>query len=182
MFDARYSTRLVLVLIGWWAVTPLALVAADTIFTNGQVYTVNDQQPWAEAVVVEGDKITYVGDSEQALRHVGGGTRVIDLEGKMLLPGFIDSHFHPLTAALMLKLGVGMLELNTEEEYLQAVRQYVAENPDVKVFAGFGWSQRVFGPEGPTKEDLDKIVSDRPVLLIEGGDIPPGPILAHWSF
>jgi predicted amidohydrolase YtcJ len=169
MINAKVLTRLVLLLFGWWALTPFALAAADAIFINGQVYTVNSQQPWAEAVVVEGHKILYVGDSEQAIRHQSGGTRVIDLEGKMLLPGFIDSHFHPSTAALMLKLGVGMLELNSKEEFLQAVRQYVSENPDVKVVSGFGWSQRAFGLEGPSKEDLDEIVSDRPVLLIERG-------------
>ncbi|MEE8349262.1 MAG: amidohydrolase family protein, partial [Acidobacteriota bacterium] len=169
MFNAKDLIRLVLFIIGWGVVSPFVLAAADTIFINGQVYTVNSQQPWAEAVVVEGRRIVYVGDQEQALLQRGGSTRVIDLDGKMLLPGFIDSHFHPSTAALMLKLGVGMLELSSKEEYLQAVRQYVGENPEVQVVAGFGWSQRAFDPPGPTKGDLDAIVSDRPVLLIEGG-------------
>ena len=72
----------------------------DTIYINGDVVTVDDNQPAAEAVVVAKGKIAYVGSSAEALKYKKAGTRVVDLEGKALLPGFIDPHSHFLMAAM----------------------------------------------------------------------------------
>ena len=66
--------------------------AASIVFHSGKVYTVNDSQPWATAIAIKREKIVYVGDDEGALKLVGSHTRVVDLAGKMLLPGFQDAH------------------------------------------------------------------------------------------
>lgn len=68
--------------------------AADLLVRNGRVYTVDSDRPWAQAVAVRGDRIAWVGDEKDAGRFIGPATRVIDASGKMVLPGFIDSHFH----------------------------------------------------------------------------------------
>src|SRR5262249_37867401 len=69
---------------------------ADLVIRNAKVYTVDPQRPWADAVVIKGDRIVWVGDESGAKVEIGPSTRAIDAGGKMLLPGFIDSHFHVL--------------------------------------------------------------------------------------
>ncbi len=73
-----------------------AMQPASLILTNARVYTVNSQQPWAEAAAIIDDEIIYVGDSESALKRAGDETEILDLQGQMLLPGFQDSHLHLL--------------------------------------------------------------------------------------
>jgi len=137
--------------------------AADYVFENGKVYTVNEKQPWAEAVAVEGNKIVFVGSNADAKKYVGKKTAVVDLAGKMLLPGFVEGHFHPVAGAL---LTVGAdLQFDSVEEVLKAIKKYADENPDIKLIRGFGWRYHLFPSTGPTKEALDKIIPDRPVLL-----------------
>ncbi len=68
--------------------------AADYVMTNGKIYTVNENQPSAEAVAVNGTDIVYVGDDIGAREFIGDNTTVTDLEGKLMLPGFIDTHHH----------------------------------------------------------------------------------------
>ena len=80
---------------------PLASSAtqpAGYVLTNGKIYTVSKQQPWAEAVIVKGNKIAYVGDNAGAKAHVGEGMEEVDLGGKMLLPGFVSAHDHLIAA------------------------------------------------------------------------------------
>lgn len=67
---------------------------ADIVFTNAKVYTVNEKQPWADAVAVRGNKIVYVGDAEGVKAYVDENTETYDLAGKMLLPGFVSGHDH----------------------------------------------------------------------------------------
>jgi predicted amidohydrolase YtcJ len=69
---------------------------ADLVIRNARVYTVEERQLWAQAVAVKGDRILWVGDEAGVGEHVGKTTRVLDAGGKMVLPGFIDSHFHVL--------------------------------------------------------------------------------------
>ena len=80
---------------------------ADYVFTNGKVYTVDETQPWAEAVAVRGNKIVYVGDADGANAYVGGRTKTFDLDGKMLLPGFVSGHDH-LIASTWVAVGVSL--------------------------------------------------------------------------
>src|SRR4030095_946264 len=67
---------------------------ADLILKNGAVYTANDQAPTAQAVAVKGDRIVFVGSNAEAQKYAGKDTRLVDLQGKTVLPGFTDSHQH----------------------------------------------------------------------------------------
>jgi formylmethanofuran dehydrogenase subunit A len=66
----------------------------DLVIRNARVYTVDAQRPWAQAVTIKGESIVWVGDENDVGTHIGPTTKVIDAGGRMLLPGFIDSHFH----------------------------------------------------------------------------------------
>ena len=80
---------------------------ADYVFTNAKVYTVNEEQPWAEAVAVQGNKIVYVGDNAGAAALVGEGTEQIDLKGRMVMPGFVDAHLHAIAGGMIAALLIG---------------------------------------------------------------------------
>lgn len=132
---------------------------ADFVFRNGRVYTVAGQREWAEAVAVKGNTITHVGDEAGAMAMAGPGTRIIDLNGKLLMPGFVEGHIHPFFGAF-LSGGVN-LQVSTKEEALAAIAKYAKENPDGPV-RGFGWRVDMFGPEGPTRQELDSVLPDCP--------------------
>ena len=139
-------------------------VPADFILEKGAVYTVAASQPWAEAVAIAGGKIIYVGDSSGAARLRTPATKVVDLAGKMVLPGFHDSHAHPVTGGI--ELGqCNLNDLNTKEEIFAAVQKYAAEHPEKKWVQGGGWALPVFPEANPTKEELDRLVPDRPAYL-----------------
>ncbi|MHA0287920.1 amidohydrolase [Mycobacterium sp. C3-094] len=133
--------------------------APDTVFHNGRVYTVASAQPWAEAVAVTGEVISYVGDSAGATALAGPDTRVVDLAGGFVMPGFVEGHIHPFLGAF-LTTGVD-LQVPTGQDALDAIAAYAKEHPDGPV-RGFGWRVDMFGPEGPTRADLDRVLPDRP--------------------
>jgi predicted amidohydrolase YtcJ len=139
--------------------------AADYLFTNGKVYTVSEAQPWAEAVAVQGNKIVYVGDAAGADAYRGNDTDVIDLGGKMLLPGFVSAHEH-LIAAGWTALGRTLGDGTSKEDYLRLVKEYADAHPDEEFIRGIGWNATLMG-EAPTAADLDAIVPDRPVILLD---------------
>nr|WP_033732624.1 amidohydrolase [Bacillus mycoides] len=138
---------------------------ADTIFINGKIYTVEKQQPWAEAVAISKGKIIYVGNNACAQAYKGNKTKVIDLKGKMMLPGFIDNHLHA-TSLLGLLFAVNLAGATTLEEYAQRVKAFYDTHPDATAISGGGWSNTIFPSNGPQKETLDAIVKDIPVVLV----------------
>ncbi|HDR5354154.1 TPA: amidohydrolase [Bacillus thuringiensis] len=138
---------------------------ADTIFMNGKVYTVEKQQPWAEAVAISKGKIIYVGTNACAQAYKGNKTKVIDLKGKMILPGFVDSHLHASVTANLL-FSVQLQGAQTLEEYVQKVATYDEQHPNATFIQGNGWSNVIFPSIGPSKESLDAVVPDIPVALL----------------
>lgn len=138
---------------------------ADYVYTNTTVYTMNDKQPEAQAIAVSGNKIVMVGSSREAEAFTGPNTKVLDLEGKMVMPGFVDAHNH-LIAADWIGQGVLLYDATSKEETLKLVQDYAEANPDLPVIYGAGWSPEIIGGL-PTAADLDAIVPDRPVLLID---------------
>ncbi|MGB2921717.1 MAG: amidohydrolase [Mycobacterium sp.] len=129
---------------------------ADFVFRNGAVYTVAGPAPWAEAVAVTGNTISYVGEEAGAMALAGPGTRVVDLDGRLLLPGFVEGHIHPFLGAFLTS-GVD-LQVPTGADALAAIAGYAKTNP----VRGFGWRVDMFGPQGPTRADLDRVLPDRP--------------------
>ena len=138
--------------------------SADIVFRNGPVYTVDGRRPWARAVAVKGKRIAFVGDDAGVGSLIGPQTRVVDLAGKMLLPGFVEGHIHPLVGATLTR--GSDLQLNTREDILAALNAYRDKVGKVDIIRGFGWRYFAFPSTGPRKEDLDAIWPDVPVILL----------------
>jgi len=140
---------------------------ADTIYHNAKVYTVNDAAPWAEAVAIKGDEIVFVGSDHDALALAGDNTEVTDLQGQMLLPGFIDSHAHPVAGGAY-ALALALDTYARPEDWVQAIAAYADANEDLPVIFGYGFLASAFD-NGPTKLMIDAVVSDRPVFIMDEG-------------
>ncbi|WP_367319107.1 amidohydrolase [Streptomyces sp. HUAS ZL42] len=134
---------------------------ADLLFTGGPVLTPEGRT--ATAVAVAGDRILAVG-GEEVRELAGPRTEVVDLAGRLLLPGFQDAHVHPVPAGLELTQ-CDLTGAKSAEETLAAVRAYAAAHPEREWITGGGWSMEAFEGGTPTKELLDAIVPDRPVYL-----------------
>ena len=93
---------------------------ADYVFKNGAIYTIDSKNPTAQAIAVTGKYITYVGTNDGVRGFVGDKTQVIDLKGQMLLPGFVDSHIHPMLAMFA---GGADLQYDSVEEVLASVKE-----------------------------------------------------------
>jgi predicted amidohydrolase YtcJ len=139
--------------------------SADLVFKNGNIYTVNDARPKAEAVAIKADRIIFVGSNRNVQRYVGAKTRVIDLNGKTMVPGMADAHHH--------LFGVGFREitLNLEgitslDEFLAKVKARVDQTPSGAWVTGRGWIETFWKPPVfPTRWDLDKVAPNNPVFL-----------------
>ncbi len=139
-----------------------------TVWKHGHIYTMNREMPYVSALVVRDDKIAYVGGDEGAEAYEAGA-RVIDLDGKMLIPGMIDAHCHPSLAAFMTS-GILCDAEMSREETLETIRTYVAEHPDQETYFGIGYPEWVFDEKtGPLKEELDAVCADKPVYLMSTG-------------
>jgi predicted amidohydrolase YtcJ len=138
---------------------------AQTVLINGNIYTMNERQPHAEAIAVKGDRIIFVGSNAEAKKFQTNAARTVDLAGKTVVPGLTDSHCHIF--------GIGERELtlnlegtNTLEEFLAKVKERVARTERGKWITGRGWIETFWKPpQFPTRADLDKIAPDNPVVL-----------------
>jgi len=137
---------------------------ADLILQNGAIYTVDKNRSWAETIAVKGDTIIYVGSQDGVKSYKGPDTKVVDLQGKMVLPGFIDSHTHASKTTGLIYT-VDLFDAGSIEDYLQVVKSFVAEHPNEVAIQGRGWTNSVATGIGPRKEALDEIVKDIPVAL-----------------
>jgi predicted amidohydrolase YtcJ len=140
----------------------------DHVFINASAYTLDDQNPWAEAVAVDGDSIVYVGDNAGALALGGTSTKQHDLEGQMLLPGFIDTHMHPVAGGAYAK-ALSLETTGSVEDWIESIGLYAKENGDAPLIFGYGFLASTFGPEGPSRQMIDSVVTDRPVLIMDEG-------------
>ncbi len=137
---------------------------ADLVLTGGAVYTVDASRRWARSVAIRDGRIAAVGSEEEVRELVGPRTEVIELAGRMVLPGFQDAHVHPPAAGVEM-LQCELLDLHGLDEYLEAIRAYAEAHPEAEWILGGGWAMDVFPGGVPTKEPLDRIVPDRPVFL-----------------
>ena len=137
---------------------------ADLAVVDARVWTGDPDRPAADAVATRGDRVVALG-REQVDELIGPRTRVVPAGGAQVLPGFQDAHVHAPVAGRQLN----RLWLNDTVErqgYLDAVAAYAAANPDEPWITGGGWAMEYFPGGTPRKEDLDAIVSDRPVFLM----------------
>ena len=141
---------------------------ADLVLRNGYVYTVDNQRSKGTAVAVRDGRILYVGTDDGAVTLTGPSTKVIDLAGKMVLPGFIDSHCHP-TGAYKHFFEINLTGLPTLEDYLRVIKDFVQQHPTSKFVRGRGWSNTLFPKTGPDRKLLDEIASDVPMAFADDG-------------
>src|SRR5438309_496872 len=147
------------------AMTTVRAETADTIFLNGNIYTVNEKQPHAEAIAIKADRIAFAGSNIAAEKFRRDNTRIIDLHGRAVFPGFTDSHCHIF--------GIGEREMNlnlegtnTLEDFLNKVQERVIKAEPGKWITGRGWIETFWKPpQFPTRTDLDKIAPQNPVFL-----------------
>ncbi|MEM9633109.1 MAG: amidohydrolase family protein [Pseudomonadota bacterium] len=136
---------------------------ADRVLTNGKIHTMDGDGTIAEAIGISGDEIVFVGDAEGVKSVIGPQTEVTDLEGTMVLPGFVEGHMHPTAGALIMR-GVD-LQIDSIEGILDRVRSYAKENPDLPIIHGYGVRLHLWENGYGTKEMLDEIDSERPIYL-----------------
>ena len=137
---------------------------ADTILRGAHVYTLDAAQPWASAIAIRDGRIAYVGDAAGALALRDARTRVIDLQGRMVLPGLHDSHMHPMSGGMRL-LRCDLANVASAQELLAAARSCAARKPARAWVLGGGWSPQRIEPGALQRADLDAIESKRPVYL-----------------
>ena len=128
---------------------------ADMVFVNGPVFTVDSSRRWARGVAVAGERIVAVSENGDMAEWIEPHTEVVDLEGKLLLPGFQDAHVHPPTA------GLDMLRCNLHDDrdrdaYLDTIGVYAHAHPDEPWILGGGWAMDAFPGGTPTRDDLDR--------------------------
>lgn len=135
-----------------------------TAFINGKIYTVNENLPVAQAVFVEVNKIKFVGSNEEVKKLIDSGTKVIDLQGKLMLPGFIDNHVHFIGGGFYL-LGIDLRPATSTTEFKNILKNYSANNPD-RWITGGNWDHEKWETKNlPTKEMIDEVVSNQPVFV-----------------
>ena len=135
-----------------------------TAFINGKVFTVNDNQPYAEAVVVEDGLIKFVGSTNKANKYIDYQTEVIDLQGKLMLPGFIDSHLHFTSGGYYL-LGINLRPALSKEEFVFILKDYV-KGKEGRWVTGGRWDHESWQDISlPSKELIDSITPNTPVFV-----------------
>jgi len=124
----------------------------------------DSSRSWADAVAIAEGRVVFVGSAAGAGRFITPATRIVDVSGKMVLPGFHDAHVHPVSGGLEL----GQCNLNGIEkpaDVLAAIRDCCAKRPDASWIVGGGWDLPLFPNANPTREALDRVVSDKPAFL-----------------
>ena len=148
------------------SVTPS--IVADSVYTNGRIYTVNAAQPWAEAVAIKDGKFLAVGSADEIAAVTGDATEVIDLAGGFAMPGIGDSHIHP--ALVMPKRAFcglpGTFYEPTEEQTIAALKECIANYPDDQEwFVAAGFTVPAMSKEILTRQFLDELIPDRPAFI-----------------
>lgn len=160
-------SRALVVSVLWTCLAPRALAettTADRVFVNGAVYTVDKVQAWATAVAIRGGRIVYVGDDEGAKMWVGDNTEVTGLDGRMLMPGFHDSHMHPMAAGTRF-LRCRLHGLTWPDEVLARIAECAADDNSTGWFRGVGLDDELFEGKGLHRDLLDEMVPDRPAVI-----------------
>jgi predicted amidohydrolase YtcJ len=140
-------------------------IKPNLVLINGSIYTVDRDRNFAQALAIADDKIVYVGGNAEIEKYVDSNTTVIDLNGKMVLPGFVDAHAHP-SQTMDFFGNISLYLLDSLDQYQRAIAKYVEMHSDANEYRGSGWSDSLFPTLGPSKDILDVIVPDKPISLV----------------
>lgn len=170
-----HRTTAWIAVIAMWASMSEAQEFADTIYTGGPILTVDDAQPRAEAVAVKDGRVLAVGDLSDLLARQGDATKVFDLDGRTMLPGFVDSHGHVVMGGLQ-ALSANLLappdgDVTDIPSLQQTLREWTEKNADtvekVKLIIGFGYDNAQLAElRHPTREDLDAVSTEYPIMIV----------------
>ena len=143
-------------------------MSATLVLKNGAVYTVDSDRSWAQAIAINDKEIIFIGSDAGVEAFIETDTKVIDLDGKMVLPAFVDSHMHPAESAHVYQYGLRLFDVSGEDQikaYLKAIEVFVEKHPAAAWIIGGGYSRSAFDEVGPRKEWLDEIDSVRPIAI-----------------
>jgi predicted amidohydrolase YtcJ len=153
-----------LLLLGVMPIQP-RVATADLVFKNGNIYTANDSSPKAQALAVKADRILFVGSNAEVQRYVGANTRIVDLHGNTVLPGFADAHQH-LSGVGFREMTLNLEGTNSLDELLTKLKTRVDQAKPGEWVTGRGWIETHWTPPVfPTRWDLDKVSPNNPVIL-----------------
>jgi predicted amidohydrolase YtcJ len=148
-----------------------ASVAADMVLLNGKIVTLEDAQPQVEALAVGGNRIAALGSSAAMKRHIGQKTKIIDLQGRLVIPGFVEGHGH-FNGVGLARLNLNLMHAKTWDEIVAMVERAVEQAKPGQWIYGRGWHQEKWDTkpspsvEGfPTHESLSRVSPNNPVLL-----------------
>jgi predicted amidohydrolase YtcJ len=136
---------------------------ADLVLRHGTIYPMAGDTGTVETLAIRHGRIVYAGTDAGARTYIGDRTTQIELDDRVVLPGFHDTHMHPISGIGLTEPTLG--ELDTREAILDSVGRYTAGHPEQPWIRGAGWQLPVFPGANPRKEWLDQIVPDRPVYL-----------------
>ena len=133
-------------------------------FINGKICTVNPHQPEVNCVVISGNKIIYAGDKNGAESFIDSDTEIIDLEGRLMLPGFIDNHVHFTYGGFFLE-GIKLRDAKSRDEFIDRIKEYAAKKPGQWIKSG-NWDNELWEDKSlPYKEMIDPFTEDTPVFI-----------------
>ncbi len=142
------------------------MLSNDLVLVNGNIITINSKQPKAQAIAIKQGKVVAVGANKQILSYVGKDTKKLDLKGKTVVPGFIDSHVHGAS------FGRGLTEIDLRgiksiKEIQRKVKRQAKKTANDRWIIGHGWDQdRLTEDRYPSRLDLDQVAPNHPVFLL----------------
>ena len=152
----------------WSLCSATAVAEADWVLRGGTVYSMDETATHYSAVAFSGNRLVWLGETEAADTLIGPDTQVIELAGRTVLPGFIDTHIHSMDT-LPLVNGVKLSPYDSAEQVLEDIAEHARTHPYQNPLLGSGFLAPAFGVGGPTAAQLDAIVPDRPALIIDEG-------------
>jgi predicted amidohydrolase YtcJ len=136
----------------------------DLVLTGGTVFCADEALTVAESLAVRDGRIAWIGSAAEAAEHVGTKTRVLELEGRTVLPGFQDAHCHPADGGMELARCF-LNDAESREACLETIARYATDHPALEWISGSGWSIDSFENGTPSRADLDAILPDRPAFF-----------------
>lgn len=159
-----HSAVVAALLIGAYSFSQTSGEHADRIFVNGKIWTEDDSRPQVQALAVSGDKIIAVGSNQQIKALAASDSAIIDLQGRLVVPGFQDTHLHFPGRSIN---EIDLHGIETLQEFQRRLSDFAKAHPSLPWITGHGWGYSAFPNQTVDKKYIDAVISDRPVYLLE---------------